>query len=130
MDLLHDEKLAPMKDQYALAMAVVAAITYIAAVGLIALVNRRKLKTRLNVRVMPRLMARLSAILPAFLLPKEHSRSSNMPTEIGEAEWKMHDQPGPWTGVLAAPTPKPRQRRKKKKGKAVAVDNSELSPGL
>jgi hypothetical protein len=129
MDLMHDEKLVGMKSQYAVTMVLVAVSTYVAAVGLIALVDRR-LITRLKARFMPHLMARLSRILPAYLLPEKGITPSNMPTEIGETEWKMHDQPGPWSGFLAAPAPNPRQRRKKKKGKAVAVDNSEASPGL
>ncbi|KAK4099522.1 hypothetical protein N658DRAFT_517239 [Parathielavia hyrcaniae] len=93
MDLLHDENLVGMKSQYAGTMVLVAIATYLAAVGLIALVC-------------------LSRVLPAFLLPKVKSEPSHKPVEIKdmEREWGKHAHSGPWSGILAIPGPNPRQR--------------------
>ena len=111
MDLFHEKELAGMKSQYTVTMAAVAIATYIAAVGLVAFVDRRK--------VIPYLTERLSAMRPTRLLPllrKGNNNPDNLPTEIGEEEWEKFGQSGPWSGSLAAPpAPTARQRRKAKK---------------
>jgi hypothetical protein len=111
MDLFHEKELAGMKSQYTVTMAVVAIATYIAAVGLVAFVDRRK--------VIPYLMERLSAMRPKrllLLLRKDKDDLDDLPTEIGDEEWEKFGQSGPWTGSLAAPpAPTARQRRKAKK---------------
>jgi hypothetical protein len=124
MDLFHEKELAGMKSQYTVTMAAVAIATYIAAVGLVAFVDRRK--------VIPYLTECLSAMRPArllLLLRKSNNNLDDFPTEIGEEEWEKFGQSGPWSGSLAAPADSnQRQRRKLKKKrdkKAVEADATE-----
>jgi hypothetical protein len=124
MDLFHEKELAGMKSQYTVTMAAVAIATYIAAVGLVAFVDRRK--------VIPYLTECLSAMRPArllLLLRKRNNNLDDLPTEIGEEEWEKLGQSGSWSGSLAAPADSnQRQRRKlrkKKDRKAVEAEATE-----
>ena len=126
MDLLHEKELAGIKSQYTVTMATVAIATYIAAIGLVVFVDRRK--------VTPYLMERLSTMSPTRLLQRRSNNHGpgDMPTEIGAEEREKSGQSGPFSEPLAAsPTPIPPQKRKtKRKGKKAAgaeTPEAELS---
>ncbi|KAK3297305.1 uncharacterized protein B0H64DRAFT_457373 [Chaetomium fimeti] len=108
MDLLHETNLANFKSPYAIAMATVSIVTYLVVFGSVLFVDRKK--------AMPYMIARLRALVPARLASGGSQPSSNMPSEITDAEWERHGQSGPWSGFLAAPVLKPRRRWKWRKG--------------
>lgn len=105
MDLLHDKELRGMKGKYTVTMVVVAATTYLVAVGLILFVDRQK--------VMPSLTARLSAIMPAFMCRNKTTGPADVRVGMTESDWQKIGigESGPWSGILQIPGPEPRQKR-------------------
>lgn len=76
MDLLHEEALMGMKDQYTVTMVVVAVFTYIVAVSLVLFVDRQRIK--------PFIVQRLSGMNPLPFFPRNKDSAANNPVKTGE----------------------------------------------